>query len=216
MRTDAELKWDVETELALDPAVDATSIGVSVNGGVVTLTGHIDTHAEKVAARKAALRVAGVKAVAVELDVRLSPEHRRSDTDLAIAAEQALKWDTRVPDRVRVTVEKGWVTLQGAVESEFQRRSAEKAVASLLGVVGVSNDIVIEGPQVNGSEVRGRILSALKRQVEREVKGIEVDIDGRVVTLRGRVNSWHERAAAEGVAFSVPGVRTVINELEIG
>jgi osmotically-inducible protein OsmY len=191
---------------------------VAVQDGVVTLTGHIETHAEKYAAAKAVRRVAGVKAIALELDVRLSPEHRRSDTDIAIAAEQSLKWSTLVPDLVRLTVDKGWITLQGEVEWDYQRRSAENAVRSLMGVVGVSNDITLKPREreVSKGDLQTRIGDALKRQVEREVRNIDIDIRGSTVTLRGRVNSWHERDAAQGVAWSAPGVRVVINELHVG
>ncbi len=216
MKTDADLKRDVEDELAWDPSIGSTAIGVAVKDGVVTLTGHIATYAEKYAAQKALRRVAGVKAIALELDVRLSPEHRRSDTDIAVAAEQSLKWDTVVPDQIRLTVDKGWVTLQGEVEWDYQRRSAEKAVRSLMGVVGVSNEITLRERVVTKGDLQTRITDALKRQVEREVKSIDIDIRGSTVTLRGRVNSWHERDAAQGVAWSAPGVRVVINDLHVG
>lgn len=216
MKTDAELKKDVEAELAWDPAVRATAIGVAVKDGVVTLTGHIETFAEKYAAEKAVRRVAGAKAIALELDVRLAPDHRRSDTDIAVAAEQSLKWNTLVPDKVTVTVDKGWITLRGEVDWDYQRRSAEKAVRDLTGVVGVSNQITIKTPTVTPADLRTRILDALKRQVEHEVKNIEIRVDASTVTLRGRVNSWHERDAAQGVAWSAPGVRAVTNELRIG
>jgi osmotically-inducible protein OsmY len=216
VKTDAELKRDVEAELAWDPSIRATAIGVAVKDGVVTLTGHIETYAEKHAAEKALRRVAGVKAIAVELDVRLSPQHRRSDTDIAIAAEQSLNWNTLVPDQVRVTVDHGWITLQGEVEWDFQRRSAGKAVHSLMGVVGVSNEITLKERVITKGDLQSRIADALKRQVEREVKNITIDIDGSTVTLRGRVNSWHERDAVQGVAWTAPGVRTVVNELRLG
>lgn len=215
MKTDADLKRDIEGELAWDPAVRATTIGVAVKDGVVTLTGHIETHAEKHAAEKALRRVAGVKAIALELDVRLSPEHRRSDTDIAVAAEQSLKWNTLVPDQVRLTVDKGWVTLRGEVEWDFQRRSAEKAVRSLTGVVGISNEITLKASAVKPANLQSRIADALKRQVERELKNIDIRIEGSTVTLRGRVNSWHERDAVGGAAWSAPGVLVVLNELRI-
>lgn len=216
MKTDVELKRDVEAELAWDPAVRSTTIGVAVKDGVVTLTGHIETYAEKYAAEKALRRVTGVKAIALELDVRLSPEHRRSDTDIATAAEQALHWNTSVPaDKIRITSEKGWITLQGEVEWDFQRRSVERAIRSLMGVVGISNDITIK-PRVTPNDLQQRIGEALKRQVEREVSHMDIRVDGSTVTLRGTVNSWHERDAAAGTAWSAPGVRAVVNDLTIG
>jgi osmotically-inducible protein OsmY len=216
MKTDADLKRDVQAELAWDPAVRSTQVGVAVKDGVVTLTGHLETYAEKYAAERALRRVSGVKAIALELDVRLSPEHRRSDTDIATAAEQALKWNTLVPvDQIRITVDKGWITLQGEVEWDYQRRSVEKAIRPLMGVVGISNEIAIK-PKVTPTDLQARIADALKRQVEREVKHLDIKVDGSTVTLRGSVNSWHERDAAQGIVWSAPGVRAVINELRIG
>jgi len=216
MKTDADLKRDVQSELAWDPAVRSTQIGVAAKDGVVTLTGHLETYAEKHAAERALRRVSGVKAIALELDVRLSPEHRRSDTDIATAAEQALKWNTLVPvDRVRITVDKGWITLQGELEWDYQRRSVEKVIRPLMGVLGISNEIVIK-PKVTPTDLQARIAEALKRQVEREVKHLDIKVDGSTVTLRGTVNSWHERDAAQGIAWSAPGVRAVINDLKIG
>lgn len=215
MRTDHELKKDIEAELSWDPAVNADAIGVAVNNGVVTLTGHIGTFAEKYAAERALRRVAGVKAIALELDVRLEPSHQRSDTDIAAAARSVLTWNTLVADKMQVTVDKGWVTLRGEVDWDYQRRSAEKAVRPLMGVVGVSNEITIR-PRATPAAVQTQIGEALKRQAQREANRMEVKVDGSTVTLRGTVNSWHERDAAYGAAFSAPGVRTVINELRIG
>lgn len=215
MKLDAILKRDVEAELAWDPAVKSTQIGVAVKDGVVTLTGHIGTYAEKDAAGRALRRVSGVKAIALELDVRLSPQHRRSDTDIATAVEQALTWNTLVPaEQIQVTVDQGWVTLQGEVEWDYQRRSVDKAIRPLMGVVGISNEIAIK-PKVTPADLRSRIGEALKRQVEREVKHLDIKVDGSTVTLRGSVNSWQERDAAQGVAWSAPGVRVVINELQV-
>ncbi|HUP08879.1 MAG TPA: BON domain-containing protein [Caldimonas sp.] len=214
-KTDATLKHDIEAELEWDPAIRGSSIGVAVKNGVATLTGHIDTFAEKRAIEKALQRVSGVRAIALELDVRLAPGHRRSDTDIAESVEQALKWNTLVPvNRIRVTVDKGWVTLQGEVEWDYQRRAAEAAVRPLIGVVGMSNNLTIV-PKVTPVKLQTRIAEALRRQVEREIDRLEVKVDGGKVTLRGKVNSWHERAAAQGVAWSAPGVHSVINELEV-
>lgn len=215
MKTDGDLKKDVEDELSWDPAVRSDAIGIAVKQGVVTLTGHIETYAEKYAAEKAVRRVAGVKAIALELDVRLSPDHKRSDTDIAVAAENALKWNTLVPDRVRLTVDKGWITLRGEVDWDFQRRGAEKAVRNLTGVTGVINEIVLKPSAVESARVKNRIADALKRQMERELEHIDIRVDGATVTLRGHVNSWHERSAAGGAAWSAPGVGAVVNELRI-
>ena len=215
MKSDSQLKRDVESELEWDPSIDATHVGVAVKDSVVTLSGHLDSFAEKFAAERAAQRVQGVKAVAVELDVRLGASSQRIDADIALAAESALKWHTLVPEeRIKVMVEKGWITLSGEVDWEYQRNHAFKAVRSLLGVTGVSNNITLK-PQVTPANVSARIQGALQRQAEREAKGIEVMVSGHTVTLRGRVNSWAERTAAQGAAWSAPGITSVINELRV-
>jgi osmotically-inducible protein OsmY len=215
MKSDAELKKDVVDELAWDPAVNASAVGVAVRDGVVTLTGHLDTYAEKAAVERVLKRVGGVKAIALELDVRLAPGHVRSDTDIARAAEQALGWNSTVPaDKVKVIVDRGWVTLQGLLEWDYQRQSAEKAVRALVGVVGLSNEIAIT-PRAAPADVTRRIREALTRQAQREVKHLDVRVNGGTVTLQGQVHSWHERNAAQGAAWSAPGVVQVINELTI-
>ncbi|HEY4958823.1 MAG TPA: BON domain-containing protein [Caldimonas sp.] len=215
MKTDSDLKREVVAELLWDPAVNSTAIGVGVKNGVVTLTGHLDTYAEKEAALRAVRRLQGVKAIAVELDVKLSPQHQRGDTDIVASAELALKWNTSIPaGAVRLTVDHGWITLQGEVEWEFQRRSAEKAIRSLIGVVGVSNEIKLRAkPQP--ADLAKKIEEALARQALRESKQIQISVDGSTVKLTGAVHSWHEREAVQGVAWAAPGVRAVINELTI-
>jgi osmotically-inducible protein OsmY len=187
-----------------------------VKDGVVTLTGHLETFAEKHAALRALRRVSGVKAIALELDVRLAPHHKRNDTDIATSIEAALKWNTQVPlEAVRVTVDHGWVTLQGELEWDYQRRSVEKAIRPLMGVVGISNEIGLRiKPKV--ADLSRKIQEALTRQAVREAKHVQIDIDGTTVKLTGSVHSWQEREAAQGVAWSAPGVRTVINEIRVG
>jgi osmotically-inducible protein OsmY len=215
MKSDAQLKRDVESELEWDPSINATHVGVTVEAGVVTLSGHLDTFAEKYAAERAAQRVEGVKAVAVELDVRLGVGSQRTDAEIAVAAESALQWNTLVPEeRIKVMVEKGWITLSGEVDWDYQRNHAFKAVRSLLGVVGVSNDITLK-PQVTPANVSARIQGALQRQAEREAKGIEILVRGHTVTLKGKVHSWAERSAAQGAAWSAPGITSVVNELHV-
>jgi len=215
MKTDAQLKADISAELEWDPSIHAANVGVAVKEGVVTLTGHLETYAEKYAIERAVQRVEGVQAVAIELDVKLDPGHKRSDADIAAAAESALQWHALVPeDRIKVMVEKGWVTLTGEVDWEFQRASAERAVRPLTGVVGLSNGITLKLNAAPGN-ISARIRDALARQAEREAKGIEVTISGSVVTLRGRVHSWAERAAAQGAAWSAPGITQVINQLSV-
>jgi osmotically-inducible protein OsmY len=215
MKTDSDLKRDVAAELSWDPAVQATAIGVAVKDGVVTLTGHLDTYAEKEATLRAVRRVGGVKAIAIEIDVKLSAQHLRSDTDIAASAEQALKWNTSVPvDAIRMTIDHGWITLQGEVEWEFQRRSVEQAIRPLMGVVGISDEIRLRArPQT--ADLAKKIEEALTRQALREARQIHVAVDGTTVRLTGTVHSWHERDAVQGIAWSAPGVRAVINELNI-
>jgi len=216
MKTDAQLKKDIESELDWDPAVKAANVGVAVKDGIVTLTGHLETHAEKFAVEQALQRVAGVQAIAIELDVKLAPDHIRSDTEIAAAAESALTWHALVPaERIKVTVEKGWITLGGEVDWEYQRRNAESTVRPLTGVIGVSNGIALK-PRVSPSHIADRIREALTRQAEREANKIDVTVTGSNVTLRGVVHSWSERAAAQGAAWSAPGITTVNNELKIG
>lgn len=215
MKTDADLRKDVLTELSWDPLVPEARVGVTVSEGVVTLTGHLDTYAEKVAAKRAVERVGGVKAIALELDVIPLGIHQRSDTEIAAAVEHALSWNTSVPaDMVKVTVEKGWVALEGELDWNFQRRAVERMVRPLKGVVGISDNIRLKALPIPVN-LLNRIQDALTRQAVREAKRIEIAVDGNNVTLRGHVHSWAERSAAEGATWSAPGVSRVNNQLTI-
>lgn len=215
MKTDAQLKSDVARELEWDPSINATNVGVAVKNGVVTLTGHLETYAEKYAIERIVKRVKGVQALAIELDVKLALEHKRSDSEIAEAAERALKWNAGVPDeRVRLSVEKGWITLEGEVDWDFQRRAAERAVRSLIGVVNVSNNIKLK-VHATQSDVATRIRGALERYALDESKKIEVTVSGSKATLQGSVHSWAERAAAQGAAWAAPGIVNVQNDLKV-
>ena len=215
MKTDSELKKDVLAELAWDPVVPEARVGVSVNDGVVTLTGHLDSYSEKIAARRAVERVGEVKALAMEIDVIPLGVHQRSETEIAAAVDHALSWNTSVPkDRIKVTVEKGWVTLGGEVDWNFQRRAVERLVRPLKGVVGISDNIGIKAAAVP-TNLTNRIQDALVRQAMREAKRIEIATDGGVVTLSGQVHSWAERSAVEGATWSAPGVSRVNNLLTV-
>jgi osmotically-inducible protein OsmY len=215
MKTDEQLKKDVMAELDWDPSINAAQVGVAVKNGVVTLTGHLDTYAEKHAIERAVQRVRGVTGIAVEVDVMLDPTHRRSDSEIAAAIETAFKWHALVPaDRIQVVVEKGWVALRGEVDWDYQRREAEKAVRSLTGVVGVSNGIALK-PGVVQSNISTRIHDALVRHAKSEAKGIEIKVAGTAITLRGKVDSWSELSAASAAAWSAPGVTSVMNELKV-
>ncbi|MFN9748806.1 MAG: BON domain-containing protein [Burkholderiales bacterium] len=215
MKTDAQLRNDVMDELDWEPAIKSTNVGVAVKDGVVTLTGHLDTYAEKYAIERVAQRVEGVKAVALELDVKLAPDHRRSDTEIATAIENALTWHVLIPsERIRVSVEKGWVTLTGELDWAYQRNDTEQAVRPLTGVVGVTNRISIK-PKTSPSNITNRIRDALARHAEHSAKHIEVTVSGNSVTLQGKVSSWAERQAAQGAAWSAPGITDVTNKIEI-
>ena len=216
MKTDFQLMSDVTAELDSDPSLNAKAIGVAVNDGVITLSGHLASFAEKHAVERAVRRVSGVRGIALELDVKLAPEHQRSDTEIAEAATAALRWHSLVPDdRVKVEVEIGWVTLTGQVDWPYQFSSAEQCVRPLLGVRGVTNNVVIK-PRVRGKDIAGQIAAALQRHALREAGHIDVQVEGGMVTLSGKVDSMAEHDAAVGAAFGTRGVSTVVDKLEVG
>lgn len=215
MKSDIQLQNDVLAELKWDPIVNATDVGVIVKDGVVTLTGHLASYAEKYAAERAAQRVSGVKALAIELTVRLPASYERTDADIAMTAESAIEWNAIVPrDKIHPMVEKGWITLIGEVDWDYQRRAAEAAVRNLLGVKGVT-DLVKITPTISVSDINTKIHDALSRRACIEANRIEISVDGSKVTLQGSVQSWAERAAAVGAAWSAPGVSTVVNNLHV-
>ncbi|UUZ76065.1 BON domain-containing protein [Polaromonas sp. P1(28)-13] len=216
MKTDTELKADVMAELAWDAAINATGIGVLVKNGVVTLTGHLDTFAEKHAAERAVRRVAGVRGIALELDVKLAAEHKRSDSEIAQIASSALRWSSLVPDeRVKIEVEDGWVTLTGEVDWGYQLASAEQSIRPLVGVRGLTNRITIK-PRASSKDIGAEITAALTRQAAREAKHIDIEVTGGVVTIRGKVHSLAEHKATIGAAFAARGVSRVVDKLEVG
>ncbi|MGA8688914.1 MAG: BON domain-containing protein [Methyloceanibacter sp.] len=214
--TDSSLQQAVLDELNWQPSVKAANIGVTAKDGVVTLTGHVGSYAEKWAAERAAGSVFGVKAVAEELEVRYPFERKEDDADIAQRALQVLSWDTEVPkDKVKVKVEKGLVTLSGNLDWHYQRSAAESDVRKLHGVIGLNNQIVIK-PRVQASNVRDKIKAALKRKAQIEADHITVTTDGSKVTLGGNVDTWYERSLAERTAWSAPGVTQVENRLTVG
>jgi osmotically-inducible protein OsmY len=213
VKTDLELKRDVEAELAWEPSIHAAAIGVAVTDGVVTLTGEVKTYAEKYKAERAVERVAGVRGVVNEIKVDLP--HERTDTELATDAAEALRRHTLVPDdRIKVIVVSGWITLKGEVAYEFERRAAEQAVRFLPGVRGVSNLITVV-PTVKPKDVKKQIEETFQRQAMLEASNISVEVHGDEVILRGAVHSWVERKEAEKAAWSAPGVRSVKNHIVV-
>ena len=216
MKTDKQLQCDVIDELQYEPSVDATKIGVTVQNGIVSLSGTVANYAETYRAIHAAERVAEVKAVTNGIKVELPSMHQRDDADIAQAVVNALKWHVWVPhDAIKVKVEQGWVTLEGTVDAKFRRESADNAVRYLTGVKGLTNLIIVNQPAINSSEVKTKIENALRRATELEAKDINVEVNGNKVILRGHVRSWAERSDAERAAWAAPGVGQVEDHLTI-
>lgn len=215
MNHDHKLQKAVLEELGWEPSVTAAHIGVAANDGVVTLTGHVGSYAEKHAAEAATGRVKGVKAVAEELEVRLPFETQRSDEEIAAAVVDRLRWNVAVPrDAVKVKVESGWITLSGEVAWHFQREAAEQDISRLLGVTGVSNHISIR-PKVNVANLSDDITHALHRSWFFDPTTITVSAEGGNVRLHGTVNSPHDRKVAAATAWAAPGVTGVENEIAV-
>jgi osmotically-inducible protein OsmY len=215
MKTDFELKNDVLDELAWQPNIDETKIGVIVENGVVTLSGVVDNYTKKIAAEKAAKAVKGVKAVALDIEVKYGTDYKKTDKEIAKEAVNALTWNTSVPDdKISVKVEDGWVYLSGEVNWFYQKDAAKKAVENLLGVKGVINSILIK-QAVEPSNIKDRITKAFERSAEVNAKNITISVDGHTVTLRGNVNSIAEKDEAQRAAYLAPGVSEVKNELTV-
>jgi osmotically-inducible protein OsmY len=213
--TDIKLRQDIIDELTFEPSVDAADIGVAVEDGVVTLTGHVSTYAQKSTTEEVVRRVKGVKGIAQEIEVRPPGANCTADDEIAKRALNTIEWNSSIPDgAVQVKVQKGWVTLTGKVDWQYQRAAAADAVRSLGSVLGVANQIEIR-PHASRSDIRQRIEDALKRNAEVEAKAIRVNVTGGKVTLEGKVNAWAERNAAERAAWSVPGVQQVNSHITI-
>jgi osmotically-inducible protein OsmY len=212
---DSDLRRKVIAELDWEPSVDASQIGVAVKDGIVTLTGSVLSYPERKNAEKAASRIAGVKAVAGDLEIKLFGTAARSDFDIAQSALSSLRFNASVPsDRIQVLVEMGWVTLDGEVEWQYQKTAAENALKYLLGVKGITNRIAIK-PKLNPADVKAKIESAFARLAQLDANQIKVEAVDSKVILRGTVRSWDEKEQAETAAWSAPGVSKVQNDVVI-
>ncbi len=215
MKTDAEIRRDVESELQWDPSIDDKMIGVIVNAGVVTLTGEVAHYEGKCAAEDITKRVSGVRAIANDIQVKIPLSGIRTDTEIAEAAANALRWNFSLADtQVKPVVKDGWVTLSGKVTFGFQRNLAVSAVRNLIGVKGVTSDMVVASA-VKGADVKRKIEDAFKRHAILDAKDIEVKVDNSTVTLKGHVHTWQEHADADRAAWAAPGVAHVENRLVI-
>jgi osmotically-inducible protein OsmY len=215
MKSNEEIERDVREELKWDPDLDASNIAVSVKDGVVTLAGFVKSYSDRLEAEAAAKRVAGVKAVANDLEVRLPAIDQRPDPDIARDAVAALKTELPIShDKIKLIVKDGWVTLEGAVEWQYQKSTAENAVRKVKGVKGVTNVISVK-PKMEPSELKRKIVEAFKRNAEVDANRITVEANGSEVTLKGTVRSWIEREEAERVAWSAPGVTKVEDRIVV-
>lgn len=215
MRTDSDIKREVEDELRWDPSVDATNFAVAVKDGVVTLTGFVTSYAQKFAAKRAVKRVAGVFGVANDIEVRLPGVDERPDPDIArdVAAELKI-WLPNSWQNIKVVVNNGWVTLEGEVEWNYQREYAERAVRWIKGVKGVSNLIRLKPKETpSPAEIKEKIEEAFRRSALIDANRITVEANGGEVILKGRVRSWAERQEAERAAWAAPGVVKVVNQI---
>jgi len=215
MWTDEKLQSDVLEQLQWEPGVNSAEIGVTVKSGVATLTGKVNSLAKKQAIEKAVKRMPGVKAIALDVEIEIPGCSARTDSDIALAAENALRWDVLVPhDKIKLTVFNGFITLEGEVDRHFQKEAAEQAVSRLEGVRGVDDLIEIK-PKVAPAEVSKKIEAALKRNAALDAENIKVAADGSTVILSGRVGSWTEADEAELAAWAAPGVSAVVSKLTV-
>lgn len=215
MKNDSQLQRDVIAELAWEPSIDPADIGVSVNDGVVTLSGYVKSFPEKLGAEKASRRVAGVTAIAQEIQVRLAADRKTADHEIAKRILDMFSWNFAIPDgALTVKVERGWVTLMGTVDWRFQSDEARRVAGRVSGVVGVANLIEVKKLPVP-ADVKHLIMQAFKRQANLDANAVTVVTDGGTVKLGGRVKAWHERGIAERAAWAAPGVTRVEDNIVV-
>jgi len=215
MKSNAELQKDVYEELKWDSRIHEGDIGVSVKDGVVTLSGHIPSYAEKWAAEEATKKVKGVTAAVNEIDVKLLGTFVKDDQDIAQAASNAIKWNVWVPEEaIKIVVQNGWVKMSGTVKSEYQRQAAENAVRHLSGVRGFTDEITVE-PAAKVKDIQFQIKKALHRHAEEDANNINVSVSDGEVQLSGKVHSWSEKTEAEWAALATAGVCKVKNNVQV-
>ena len=215
MKSDHEIELDVKDELQWDPNLDAADVAVSVEKGVVTLAGFVKNYADKYEAESAAKRVAGVLGIANDIEVRIPSVDERPDPEIARDAVAAIKNQLPISsEHIKVIVKDGWVTLEGRVEWQYQRNTAETAVRRIKGVRSVSNLIQLK-PRAQPSEIKRKIQDAFKRSAEVDANRITVEANGGEVVLKGTVRSWVEREEAERVAWAAPGVTKVEDRIVV-
>jgi osmotically-inducible protein OsmY len=218
MKTNEELRNDVMEEIKWDPELRdvATEIGVAAKDGVITLSGTVGTYWKKVAAEKAAQRVSGVRVVACDIEVKVAMIGKRTDTEVAEAVRNALRWNSAVnEEKIQIKVDNGWVYLDGKVDWEYEKRNAQESVEDLVAVRGVTNNIIIEAKPIDTKDLHRKIAAAYHRSATVDSSAITIETTGNKVTLRGKVKSWAEKKEAEKTAWSAPGVSAVDNKIEV-
>lgn len=218
MKTDFELQKDVMDEIRFDPQLKdiASEIGVSAKDGMVTISGMVDTYLNKTAIENAAQRVAGVKVVAVDVEVKTPPSSKKTDIEIATAVKNALSWHSAVnDDLIEIKVDNGWVYLDGTVEWDYMKKAAEKAIGDLKGVRGITNKITVNTKSLDPLEVKRKINAAFHRSATIDASNVYVEVIGSKITLTGKVRTWAERNDAEDAAWSLPGAITVDNKIEV-
>ena len=214
-KTDSQLQQDILAELRWDPKINAAHIGVEVSKGVVTLSGHVDSFVEKWNAEQVVKRVSGVKVLAVELDIMLPNDNKRSDTEIALAVSNALRHNIyRLDQFVKAKVEDAYVTLTGEAQWQYQIDAATNAIRYLSGIAGINNRVLLK-PSISVTAVKKDIDDAIQRRARNDMKNIQVEIKGNEVTLSGKVEDWSERNLAIDAAWGVVGVQKVSDQMTI-